>query len=113
MSEFEEAFGDWLTYGLIVERWDGAGFDGPAFAAPVTIVGPVVGVMVEQTRRLIRNSDGNEVVSETTIYVPPEREGAFNLHARVTLLDGTVSKVLRIAKLDVFGLPSHQVVNLE
>lgn len=108
MSEFIEAFGDMFSTPVFVEKYRAAGFDGAGFEAGVWCAE----VMHEDVRKLVRGPDGNEVLSETTIYVSPEQATNFNEHARVTV-NGRVTKVAHIASLDVFGLPGHVVVNCE
>ena len=51
---------------VVVETYSGEGAYGPNFDAPVTVK-----VNVDQTRRLVRNSAGDEVVSEATLAVHP------------------------------------------
>jgi hypothetical protein len=50
-----------------VETYSGEGAYGPIFAASVTVK-----VNVDQTRRLVRNPAGDEVVSEATFAVHPQ-----------------------------------------
>ena len=50
-----------------VETYSGEGSYGPVFEAPVTVK-----VNVDQTRRLVRNAAGDEVVSESTLAVHPQ-----------------------------------------
>lgn len=109
MSEFLELFGDWATDSIVVETYKGTGFDGAVYLPAET----VENIMVEDVRRLVRSTDGNELVSETTIYAEPEAAGKLTDGSRVTLPSGRRSKVLRVAVLDVFGLTGHVVVNLE
>jgi len=49
-----------------VETYTGEGSYGPVYADPVTVK-----VNVDQTRRLVRNPAGDEVVSESTLAVHP------------------------------------------
>ena len=49
-----------------VETYSGDGAYGPIFEAPVTVK-----VNVDQTRRLVRNTAGDEVVSEATLAAHP------------------------------------------
>ena len=51
---------------VTVETYSGEGAYGPVFAASVTVK-----VNVDQTRRLVRNTAGDEVVSEATLAVHP------------------------------------------
>ena len=52
---------------VAVETYSGEGAYGPIFEAPVTVK-----VNVDQTRRLVRNTAGDEVVSESTLAVHPQ-----------------------------------------
>jgi hypothetical protein len=52
---------------VAVETYSGEGAYGPNFDAPVTVK-----VNVDQTRRLVRNTAGDEVVSEATLAVHPQ-----------------------------------------
>jgi len=52
---------------VAVETYSGEGAYGPVFAASVTVK-----VDVDQTRRLVRNAAGDEVVSEATFAVHPQ-----------------------------------------
>lgn len=106
MSDFVTEFGDWLAASVVVEPFEGNGFDGPRYGAAQTIED----VMIEDVRRLVRGPDGSERVSETTIYLPLTVD--LDEHARVAVA-GVQRVVARIARLDVFGLPGHVVVNLE
>ena len=95
MSELTDTFGDWMTSTVQVATNRGAGAYGPSLAAPVA----VLGVMVSASRRFVRNSDGNEVVSETSILSELENVATFALGSEVTLPNGTTSTVL-VAALD-------------
>lgn len=112
MSDFEDDFADlfddWMTKNVSVKKFTGTGFDGAIFDAPVV----VEKVMIEDARKLVRASDGNQKVSETTIYVHAEDASKITLHSLVQLPDRE-STVLRIASPEVYGLFSFIVVNLE
>lgn len=117
MSDFAEVFGDWLTHVVVVEAYQGAGMEGASFAAPVTLGGENsdvdgVEIMLEPKRRLIRNSDGNQIVSETTLYVTNAGASSFPLHSRVTLPSGEQTTVERVATGETYDLFDHMVVNL-
>jgi hypothetical protein len=108
MPDFSSLFADWLSHTITVETFEGTGFDGATYAAPVT----VSNCMVENVSRLVRGSDGNEVTSETTIYATPDQASLFTEHTRITVGDYE-STVIKTAVMDVFGLPGHLVVSLE
>ena len=73
---------------ISVETYGGAGAYGPVYAAATTVLG-----RVSYVRQLVRNSEGVEVVSETTIYVQPDDLDSFPPQSRVTI-DGRVSTVI-------------------
>lgn len=106
MSDFADVFGDWLTQAVTLRSLLGVTADGPTHAAPV----PVAGVAVEHTRRLVRDSDGREVVSEATLYVPDGRP-TFRPGDEVNI-GGALATVIRVADFEPFGLFDHKVVNV-
>jgi adenosyl cobinamide kinase/adenosyl cobinamide phosphate guanylyltransferase len=71
-----------------VETWQGEGAYGAVYAAPVDIV-----CNVDSTTRLVRNANGEEVVSEVTLEVKYTDAAAFAPESRVTI-SGRVSTVL-------------------
>lgn len=84
---------------VTVEAYQGDGAYGPVYAAPAT-----VRCFVDDKRRLVRTAEGDEAVSETTLYVgdltadiPPE--------SRVTV-NGRTTTVLTVSRLDGAGLPT-------
>ena len=106
MSDFADIFDDWLTQSVTLRSLLGNTADGPKHADPV----PVEDVAVEHARRLVRDSDGREVVSETTLYVP-DGKPPFRPGDEVRIGDA-VSVVIRVADFEPFGLFDHKVVNL-
>lgn len=105
-TDFADVFADWLTQTVTRQTLLGNTANGPKHGDPV----PVTDVGVEHARRLVRDSDGREVVSETTLYVPAGSP-AFTTGDLVTY-DGGVSTVIRVADFAPFGLFDHVVVNL-
>lgn len=65
----------------------GEGPYGPVFGTPAT-----VSAIVDQTRRLVRDAQGEQVVSETTLYV--QLGTACPDGSRVTLPDGQATTVI-------------------
>lgn len=53
------------VHSTTVERFAGSGPDGDVFDPPTTVVG-----FVQQQNQLVRNDQGVEVVSSTTVYYP-------------------------------------------
>lgn len=93
---------------VTVESYSGEGAYGPIFTPAVTVK-----VNVDQTRRLVRNPAGDEVVSEATLAVHPtprdETTGAtldaatlFAPESKVTL-GGRAAKVIGIKANTVRG----------
>lgn len=104
---FESVFSKWLNDSVTVETIGGIGFDGITSTSSV-----VDGIMVEEETRLVRNSDGNEVVSSATLYASLDEAGKFLVNSRVTLPSGRVSTVLASARHDVPGVFAMVAVNL-
>jgi len=93
---------------VAVETYSGEGAYGPIFEAAVTVK-----VNVDQTRRLVRNAAGDEVVSESTLAVHPqprdEATGAlldagtlFSPESAVTI-SGRAAKVISVKANTVRG----------
>lgn len=106
---FQSVFSDWLTDSVQVETAEGIGFDGVNTGSVVT----VSNVMVDDETRLVRNNDGNEVVSSTTVYVALDAADVFALHSKVTLPSGRITTVIKVASYDVNGLFQMAAVNCE
>jgi len=85
------AVADTMGTTVAVETWTGEGAYGPVYAAPVDKT-----CNVDTTRRLVRNSDGEEVVSELTLHIAPADEAAFAPESRVTIAT-RVSTVLGVS----------------
>jgi len=84
---------------VAVESYSGESSYGPVFDTPVTVK-----VNVDQTRRLVRNTAGDEVVSESTLAVHPQPRDEdtgelldagtlFTPESRVTI-DGRAARVI-------------------
>ncbi|QYC54351.1 head-to-tail stopper [Microbacterium phage Pickles13] len=106
MSDFADIFDEWLTQTVMLRSLLGMTAEGPKHADPV----PVDEIAVEHARRLVRDSDGREVVSETTLYVP-DGKAAFATGDEV-IIGGVTATVIRVADFEPFGLFDHKVVNL-
>lgn len=92
---------------ITVEAREGSGAYGDVYAAPVT-----VRALVEQSRRLVRDTDGAEVTSETTVRVPLSTTAPAG--SRITLPDGRRSLVITTSAHNGGRLPvpSHLEINL-
>lgn len=102
---------------VAVETYSGDGAYGPVFAAPVTVK-----VNVDQTRRLVRNPAGDEVVSEATLAVHPaprdEATGAtldavalFAPESAVTI-SGRAAKVIGVKPNTMRGSTAYVTVTV-
>ena len=88
---------------VTIEPYAGSGGTKPLYAAGVP-----VGSIVEQKRRLVRDPQGREVTSETTVYVPLAT--ACPDAYRITLPDGQVTTVITVSIHRAHGnteLPEH------
>jgi len=74
-----------------VETFTGNGAYGPIFAASVTVLCKVSFVL-----QLVRNANGEEVVSEVTLYALPADEAKFTPDSRITFATRT-STVLGVS----------------
>lgn len=98
---------------IAVEEYQGAGAYGDTYAAAVSVSGCVI----EHTRRRIQvqtqDAAGGIVISSTTVYAPPGTVAP--AESRVTLPDGTVTRVLQASYQDAHGhpLPEHWDLALE
>lgn len=98
-----------FVHTVTVETWLGTnGYGADTFASPVTVP-----CFVEGKRRLVRNSTGAEVISETTLYTNPTSGALFAPDSRVTV-NSVTTRVIVTATLTSgsLGLPDHVVVNL-
>lgn len=65
-----------LTEPVTVQSYGGEGAYGPSYAAPASTL-----CQLDATRRLVRSSSGDEVVSETTLRLSPDLNGLLDLEA--------------------------------
>ena len=77
---------------VAVETYSGDSAYGPIYAASTSIH-----CHIDARRHLIRNTYGDEVVSEATLYVHPDDAAPFTPESRVTIPTGRVSSVLTVA----------------
>jgi hypothetical protein len=105
--------GRWFVHTVTVETFEGAGAYGNVYASPVTLA-PPNGVWVDGARKLVRNSAGVEVVSETSLATFKANAPLFTPDSRVTI-NGVVSLVIKTNEADSgsLNLPTdHVEVNL-
>ena len=83
-----------------VETYSGQGAYGPVYAGSVA-----VRCNVDDTRRLVRDASGVEVLSEATLYVRPEDAALFTPESRLTIA-GRASRVITVSPQVVRGYVS-------
>jgi hypothetical protein len=76
---------------VTVEPYLGTGGLGDLYGPAQTVA-----CRISATRQLVRNADGQEVVSEATIYVTPDLETTFANGSRLTIA-GRTSTVLGVS----------------
>jgi hypothetical protein len=111
MAEDVENF---YVHTVEVETFQGTGAYGDVYAPPVTHSPATgTGVFLESKRRLVRDKSGQEVISETTLYMLPAQAGLYEPDSRVEAR-GVKSYVISRAVLDApgLGLPDHAVITL-
>lgn len=106
---------EFYVHTATVETFLGSsGYGVDVFAAPV-ILDPDEdnGCFIDGTRKLVRGKDGEQVVSESTLYTYPSNAALFLADSRVTTGDG-VSRVIK-TNTNTSGdldLPDHVAVSL-
>jgi hypothetical protein len=87
---------------VTVEPWQGQGAYGDTWGAPVT-----VRAVVEATVRLVRDRDGQQVASDTALYLPLDTVAPAG--SRITLASGRVTTVVAAMRNDggALPVPSH------
>jgi len=73
-----------------VETYTGDGAYGPVYAPAVS-----VSCNIDSTRRLVRNSAGDEAVSELTLHIHPDDVSSLTPESRITA-SSHVSRVLAV-----------------
>lgn len=96
-----------LRHEVLVEPFEGTGPFGPQYGDQVT-----ERAFVDEKRRLVRDAQGAEVVSETTVYM--RLDAVCPAESRVTVNDRT-TYVITASRRDGGGLPTpdHLEVNLQ
>jgi hypothetical protein len=103
----------WFVDTVTVETFRGSGAMGDLFAAPV-VLAPPNGCWVENSRKLVRAANGEQLISETTVYTAAANNALFTTDSRVTI-NGVAARVLKANENDTGGLmPSvdHVAINL-
>ncbi|MGH9248316.1 MAG: hypothetical protein ACRD0W_02185 [Acidimicrobiales bacterium] len=82
----------WFADQVEVESRTGTGASGPIYDPPVQ-----VRCHLQQRRQLVRDADGREVVSESTVRVPPGPDAALlSAESKVTTADGRTAMVIGV-----------------
>jgi hypothetical protein len=112
-------FDDFFTiHTFVVETFLGAGASGNVYAAAVTVP-----CFSDDARRLVRNKDGEQVISESILYTYLENAPLFTPGTRVTVLSDAdtdeldpsrAALVTRVTAYDAgtLSLPEHVAVTL-
>lgn len=97
----------WLyRHRIKVQRHEGEGAYGPVYAEPVTLKG-----LVEDEVRLVRDRTGAEVVSSTSVILPPSTAD-IPAESLVTVPSGRTTRVIIAARADGAGLPTPDHLEL-
>jgi hypothetical protein len=113
---------EFFVHSVSVETWKGTGPNGDVYNTAV-VLAPPNGVFVDDSRKLVRNSAGEQVVSETTLYTSINNVALFIEKSRVTVLadsDGdeiTPMRAALVIKVNAndagnLDLPDHLAVTL-
>lgn len=105
-----------LLHTITVETFEGSGALGSVYSEPVTLspdTDPETGVMVDETTRLVRASDGTEKVSSSTITARIEQADQLKAGSRVTLPSGDVTTIITRSVRVGGALPDRVQVSCE
>lgn len=114
-DEWEDLFEEWgvgsdgQPLPCTVKTFEGTGQLGPKYSAEKSRPG----LPQFPQNRLVRASNGNEVLSTSRIYAPKRYAADFALHSLVTLADGREATVLSLGTPDNVELFAFVEVNLE
>lgn len=95
---------------VTVETYQGtSGYGKELFDAPLIVTGWLQG-----STKLVRSTDGDEVISQAQFFAPIDQAPVFAPQSRVTLPDGRIARVIVANVNDAGGLrlPEHVEVNL-
>lgn len=90
---------------VTVETRTGDGAYGPNYADPVT-----VRCNIDNRRRLVRNANGDEALSEASITVHPDDAAVFTPETRLTI-EGRTSTVMNVRPLKLRSSVHHVEVS--
>jgi len=91
-------FDEFRIHTVTVKTYDGVAGTGAVFADPVTY-SPTTGdgVLVDDSRKLVRSEDGREVISEASIFDPDVTHAAtYTVDSLITLPGGREATVLQV-----------------
>lgn len=96
-----------LRHTAIVEPLTGEGPFGPVYGSAVT-----VRCFADDKRRLVRDKEGSEVVSQTTLYMPLDTNCPAG---SLVIVNGRTTTAIAALRRDGAGLPTpdHLEVNLQ
>lgn len=99
------------TATITVEGRTGEGAYGPTYG----LLTSVRSCYVDDKRRMVRAPGGSQVVSESTVYGPPELATAAPVGSRITLPSGRVTTVITVTVPSAAGmdLPKHAEIACE
>lgn len=98
---------DFWVHTVQVETFQGSGPYGAVYTEPADATG-----FLEAGRRLVRASDGTQVVAESTWFGPASTAALFTPDSRVTLPDGTQPTVITAKVHDAGDLPLPEHVEV-
>jgi hypothetical protein len=86
----------WWVHTVTVETYEGVGANGATkLAAPVSVE-----CWVEPGNKLVRNADGAEVVSSSSIHGPLDQSARFVVGSKVTVAGDGSRRVLALERFD-------------
>ncbi len=109
----QDDLGFWLRHTVTVATYEGEGAYGPVWGDPATVQ-----CWVDENRRSVRTAEGDEVVSEATIFAELSAADVFAPESRVTLWEGLTgqrtAQVIAVKRRDSagIGLPDHVEVSV-
>lgn len=103
MSQFTEEFAEFLQHSVTVETYEGTDAFGDRFSSEVE----VEGLMVQETSAVVQVSSGEYRQSEAMITGDLPAFDQFKVKSKVTLPSGRVAEVIKTARHDLDGWPSH------
>lgn len=95
------------VHAVTVASFAGTTATGPAWNAPQTVTG-----FVDDQTHLVRNGIGEEVISQSVIFMPIESAPLFVEDSKVTLPSGRVARVITVNTNDGGGLPLPEHVEV-